>query len=95
MDPADKFVPADFSQVRAAKLKSDKDLEAEIPKLAETLKDTRNFDCSPAETHDWQKRTDSLKRVCELAAALLQPSCSLTLQGALAAFSKLQQPLQA
>lgn len=58
----------DLSDIKKAKFSSDRDLEAEIAKACDILRDTCNkyFLSHDLETHDWKKRTESLKRVQEI-----------------------------
>ena len=68
---ANTYSPLDLSTLSLPNISSDKDLDSEISKVCETLKDTRKLIRSltifALETYDWKKRTESMKRVQEIS----------------------------
>lgn len=81
MDSSNSYTPLDLSAIKSAQINSDKDLEIEITKICEVLKDTcmskSTFQIWISLTHfietfDWKKRTESLHRVQEISVLYLK-----------------------
>ena len=73
MEPStalNSYSPIDISSIPVSRISSEKELETEINKICEILKDTRKFLFKDThlsvETHDWKKRLESMKKIQEV-----------------------------
>lgn len=61
---SNSYCPLDISLISKSKIATEKDLEQEISKIAEVLKDSCNLNVViNIETYDWKKRSESLRKI--------------------------------
>eukprot|EP00347_Sterkiella_histriomuscorum_P005558 403356151 len=90
----------DLSSIQRSKINSERELEIEVQKIVEILKDSCKIfsKCNDIETHDWKKRAESLKKVQEITMLfeeISSQSSNISFQHFMSQILKLQNPLTA